>query len=97
MINKSMNIKAMIIFPCIFLGLLMSGCKDNTEQLPVYKVEGPVKVSYAYETSGGGTSRTDTPIEASEILMFEQYVIIKVKDGFTILIPINKIKSFIIR
>ncbi len=83
---------------CLLIAVMafVGGCDQDqdTEQLPVYKVDGPVKVSYAYGTSEGGTSRTDTPMEASEILMFEQYVIIKVKGGFTILIPINKIKSF---
>ena len=73
---------------------LVGGCDQDTEQLPVYKVDGPVEVSYEYGTSEGGTSRTDKPMVASEILMFEQYVIIKVKGGFTLLIPINKIKSF---
>ena len=76
--------------------IFVGGCDQNqdTEQLPVYKVDGPVKVSYEYGTSEGGTSRTDKPMVASEILMFEQYVIIKVEGGLTILIPINKIKSF---
>ena len=73
---------------------LISGCDQDAEQLPVYRIKGPVKVAYAYGTSDEGISKTDMPIDASEILMFEQYVIIKVKSGFTILIPINKIKAF---
>ncbi len=73
--------------------LPVSGCDEDSEELPVYKVDGPVKVSYEYATSEGSSAGVQTPVEVSEILMFEQYVIIKVKGG-TILIPINKIKSF---
>ena len=85
-----------VLSVCLLIAVMafVGGCDQDTEQLPVYKVDGPVRVSYAYTTHEGGTSQTDTTVEASEILMFEQYVVIKVKDGFTILIPVNKIKHF---
>ena len=74
------------------LTLPVSGCDEDSEELPVYKVDGPVKVSYEYATSDSGSVRSQTPVEASEILLFEQYVIIKLKVGSAQLIPISKIK-----
>ena len=75
--------------------IFVGGCDQNqdTEQLPVYKVDGPVKVSYEYATSEGSSVGVQTPVEVSEILMFEQYVIIKKKDGSALLIPISKIRN----
>ncbi len=72
--------------------LAVSGCDEDSEELPVYKVDRPVKVSYEYATSESRSVSTQTPVEASEILMFEQYVIIERKDGSALLIPISKIK-----
>ncbi len=72
--------------------VVVSGCDEDLEELPVYKVDGPVKVSYEYATSEGSSAGVQMPVEASEILMFEQYVIIKNKDGSALLIPVNKIK-----
>ena len=72
--------------------LVVSGCDEDLEELPVYKVDGPVKVSYEYATSEGSSAGVQTPVEASAILMFEQYVIIKKKDGSALLIPVSKIK-----
>lgn len=74
--------------------ILAGGCDGDSEQLPVYKIKGPLKVFYEVQTSPTGTRSTgSSPHEAKEILLFEQYVIIKSKHGSAELLPVDKIKS----
>ena len=79
--------------------LLVTGCDQDSEQSSVcqkvngpikHRVNGPITVSYKFKTSDTSAS-VATEKEVSEILMFEQYVIVTQKDGNSTLIPISKL------
>ena len=77
---------------CLLIALIIYfGSNDqDTEQLPVYTVNGPITVYYVTETPSGGTQGS-RGIKASKLLMFEDYVVIKYKGGGGMLVPISKI------
>ena len=99
-----MNFKRILIITFIATSLFILGCTDKREisdhipnretQLPNYKVQGPVKAYYEIQKSEnqwGGSGNSG--IEAQEILLFDQYVIIKAANGSSEVLPIVKIRN----
>jgi hypothetical protein len=84
-----------ILSACLLtvIAVCIGGCGDEDEQLPVYRIKGPLKVSYAIATSDTGTRSTNGPMEAKEIRMYERYVVIQSKSGSYELLPVDRIKS----
>lgn len=97
MLNTFRNKHLPAVLSICFLAavmVLVGGCDGDSEQLPSNKIKGPLKVVYEVQTSPTGTRSTgDKPHEAKEILLFEQYVIIKSKHGSAELLPVDKIKK----
>ena len=58
-----------------------------------YRISGPINVLYVYETSEKSATRTTEPKKASEILIFEECVVITEENGSSRLIPITKIRK----
>ncbi len=83
----------------VTVALLVTGCDQDSEQSSVchkvngpikHRVNGPIKVSYKFKTSDTSATTTSEK-DVSEILMFEQYIIIKEKSGFSRFMPISRI------
>ncbi len=83
----------------VTVAILVTGCDQDSEQSSVchkvngpikHRVNGPIKVSYKFKTSDTG-ARVATEQDASEILMFERYIIIKEKSGVSTFMPISKV------
>jgi hypothetical protein len=96
---KNKKYRTIILLVCAFVALtiILSGCDEDhgddkaTSQLPVRIIEGPVKVSYKIRTGTGSWESTSSPKEVSEILLFENYVIVTNKSGLTQLFPVSDI------
>jgi hypothetical protein len=98
---KNKKYRTIILLVCAFVALtiILSGCDEDhgddkaTSQLPVRIIEGPVRLSYKIRTGPGSWESTSSPKEVSEILLFENYVIVTNKSGFTQLFPVSDIVS----
>ena len=97
MLNVFRNDYLSLVFSISLLvtvALLVTGCEQDLEQSSLYhKINGPIKVSYKFKTTDTG-GMVASEEDVSEILMFEQYIIVKKKNGKSSLIPIAKVAYF---